>query len=315
MAFDEHRRTRKCIYCLESIFGDASKQASREHIFGTAIANLFPKNLPKYKRPNSNKQATSRIVDIASKIVCEDCNITWMKDDMMRAIPLIDGLMTNKISLLRGQDIYFIIRYIERFASLVDILSSNQDIDLRTKKFGNKLPAYENSIDGKRASPPGINDRYRKKYSQKFKIPNLNIYIGMHNRFLGMNPHVDVIFREGVIKPLSPSKRIIVVMKHFCFVAAINEPPFRLPNFVYPDDTKTVDLSKTSVSYDNIFALKNQDPKTILHRMIFADSEMRKEAEYYLKKGKYVPEIVVDRFAARIRNRAVNEKLPILKRA
>ncbi|HXC42633.1 MAG TPA: hypothetical protein VNY51_03810 [Candidatus Dormibacteraeota bacterium] len=136
-----------CAFCLKPA------KMSREHVWSAWVSRMYPEHgyhfdLRTLTASNEDKRWKSRSIDLTSKVVCEECNNTWMSDlETNLAKPAMSDMIQNGSS-----------RYL--LPSGIEAIST----------FAFKTAVIADHNRPRRS--PFFSHVARKKFSQSLQIPN-----------------------------------------------------------------------------------------------------------------------------------------------
>mgnify|MGYP000215173655 CR=1 FL=1 len=221
---DEHRKFKSCIFC-NARFGPPPKaKRSAEHVFGKAVANLFPtlRNWRAGFYGEKGLQGSSPVVNLTSRSVCEPCNNEWLSAENEAALPIIEKLKDGQSITLEIADQRKLYRYLARLCAIVDAESSNRDLTMKQQK----LEAYARKFGGSNLFPPIITETSRNAFRTGDDIPVLKVWVGRHDGHLGHNPTFNLVRAPS---STGIAKRILLVLGHLVIVAHLRFGLMPLP--------------------------------------------------------------------------------------
>jgi hypothetical protein len=272
--FEPQRKYKTCIMC-------GRYDMTREHIFGKSFADYLdvqhhwkadqytPTGEKHAKR--SFKKGPSPITNIAPRVLCNKCNSERLSGTMNSSLPYLISCASGESFSLTPDAQQSLRRYFERVAMIIDVCTSAEQMQ-QSKRESAKH----------RHGPALISFDQRKAWLNEEIAPeNLNIYLGFHKGVLGLNPDVNIrhtaAFKNGGIQY---GKRITMVIQRLAICLDINMSDFECPGETfYPLKEITNWPPNTDVSYDDYYALRNQDDITRRYRQVFSNTALVEEIE------------------------------------
>jgi hypothetical protein len=201
--------------------------------------------------------------------------------------PLFSLIEGEKCELLPAQ-LGILKRYFERVGLLIDVSTSNRDIN-DTYKI---RPDYLRS-NVCRQAPPVFSDDARNRWLNGEELTLISVFIGHHAGILGLNPNIEIA--HGVDADLRgwkvPAKRVLMCIGKLTFCITLRWPLQQHDRSLHRLGSDPVPLSwpmDIDVSYDQFFALLCQEPRIVGLRAIFRNPQMRAEIEEYSRlKGEF----------------------------
>ncbi len=194
MAKDEHRKFKHCIFCnVKMQNAKGPTQRTREHIFGKSIADYLPQtahwNVPKNFTDNCMdpfnyrevKKGSSQITYITSRSVCYTCNNGELRQQSEFAFDQLCALIDGRQHSLSIDEQHAVFLYFCRFGMIVDVETSNLDLNLSKDLLGKYISTYGSL----RNYAPTISAHTRNLLLANTAPKNIWVYIGYHDGVLG----------------------------------------------------------------------------------------------------------------------------------
>jgi hypothetical protein len=275
--FDEHRQFNTCAFC-------ESTDLTKEHVFGKSVAKLLPTKYhwEAYSQDSllgtaERRKGSGPLLNVAPRMVCEEQNNNLLSSELKSSLDLLAKLIFGTSKNIPSTAKRSLRRYLERIALLEDLHSSNQDI---TEKY--KLTTEYKRSAQFRTNPPLISKNDRVNWSRGESLSQLDIFVGHHPRYLGLNPPATSTLSED-----GKSKKFVFVIKHFAVITSIgstHESP--IPNsFRHLSSIDESDVLLGNVSYDDHFAALKQTDLTKAMRLLLRDTKVLRELEIAARKN------------------------------
>lgn len=262
--FESHRKFKSCILC-------GRRDLTREHIFGKSFAahldikrnwaaRTTPESVVPFLAPVM--KGSSPITNIAPRLLCAKCNnerLTGLMSDSLRYLKdLSDGnpitFEPKGISALKG--------YFERMALILDVCTSNEQLDGKFKQSIEYLHAAKH-----RKWPAIVKFQQRQSWLDGAPLVGVSILIGHHTGILGLNPVMNFanfeVGERGVNGyTLHPAKRVSIALKELAICINIGMSASLVPcSFTLIDDIAGWP-THPKVTYDDFWSLWSQDYET-----------------------------------------------------
>jgi hypothetical protein len=259
--FDPYRQYATCIFC-------GQQDLTREHVFGKAFAEFldvkgnwnalqYLLDDPASARP---KKGSSPITSIAPKLLCNKCNSERLGQVMDQSLPLLKNLCDGASLQLSEPDKATLRRYFERFAAIVDVCTSSEQISNMSE---GKAKSFQAQAQHYLPSLISFNARHAWLTGQRFE--DVAIRLGHHHGVLGINPEFCVVHP---VELDGSWKRIAFVVKQLAVCIDIKEPYLETPSSYIDLFLAKLFPADPAVTYDAYLALLNQTPKTQHQRLI-----------------------------------------------
>lgn len=273
---DEHRRYLRCIFCERT-------DLTSEHIFGKALARRIPLKSnwsahhtgpSGYAHPPVYGKGGSPILSITASLLCNICNTTTLSKEVNASIETLFRMTKGHRLQLDANTVRSLRRYFERIGLIVDVITSNHDIDDAAKeKSEYRRSAYFRQL------PAIITDPERFAWIRKGHLAGVTVYIGHHRGVMGLNPYVNIAHGKVVNQAtgqLLAWKWIVLVIGELAAFIRIghvdHEPPaswLKLPSNNMVAEKFSAWPSRDDVSYDDILVLASQDWDVVQKRFYF----------------------------------------------
>lgn len=256
--FDPKRKFRTCAFCN-------CRRLTAEHLFGRGVAERAGLNIewPLAVSPSLEQlehaatvRAGAPILSFTSEILCETCNGSFsvVMNDVLE--PLIDLFQRNR-AIVFATESTSLLRYFERLAFLVDLVTSNHEVDLCYAV----RPEHRRNLRW-RSQEPVFCHAERKAWFERRPgwrgTRSPRVYLGLHRGKLGLRPQVDTGQSSAFDTP--HSKNFQIAIHGLVVVLRMGEPTVREPSklFVQLRAEKPALFPSKGVDYEDYFALLNQ---------------------------------------------------------
>ncbi|WP_375206109.1 hypothetical protein [Hyphococcus sp.] len=288
MAKDEHRKFRKCIFCNSELTGGENGTRSREHIFGKSLAEfvshkthwVVPTDFDsQFTAPFDNTPTTkgsSPITNITSRSVCKTCNGGFLREQLEDATPHLRSLINGSRFSFDPTAQEMVRLYLCRFAIIVDVETSNLDLELSTSE----LEEYAAKHGPLRYFDPTISRTERWQLKSSDFQANIRVLVGHHSGLLGK------IIEFGVVPSINPfadiaEKRISLVIGNLSILLIIGMhdfvPPQSYIELCQPDAICWP--KKPFVTYDDHYATYSQTEQIKWIRQCMRQRKQRRKIE------------------------------------
>lgn len=250
MGHYENRYFSKCIFCLRD-----SKEVgklTKEHYFGKAIAKKIPTKgnytavSKKGNSPIVSKKGSSPISNITLKALCNTCNNDVLGRKLMDPVSkIIIDLFSGNTTIIPKSKILLVKNYFSRLGMLVDIASSNYNIESDAiDKLLNNTNSELSKFD------PVISDIERRKFIEKFEAPRLSVQVAHYTDNNAQEGPATIRsiaqLDRKQLKAIPTEKEFVMIYHKLAFVVRIGEqkswgayPGFKLlPSFYYKNQFK-----------------------------------------------------------------------------
>lgn len=282
--FEEHRKFERCILC------DAN-DVTREHIFGASFARHLgvAKHWAARATPTDLRlegqvvKGSSPITTIAPKVLCGPCNNERLSPLMASSLPTLIALSSGESASVSSASNDDLRRYFERVAIIIDVCTSTEQTPPeRIETREHKLTALN------RQAPPLLTQQVRLAWLEDAPLSGVHVYLGRHEGVLGLNPDVNIVhmrFRDqdrsghivGYVKRITMAIHQLAVCIDIAPSLGARRP--LLPQTLRPVERITAWPPSMSITYDDYFALRHQDPVTKWLRRTLAIPEALAEIE------------------------------------
>ena len=176
---ENHRRFVACVMC------GSTNPLTAEHLFGKALARRIGERRPWSANVNGTLetvQGGNPLLFTTYKCLCSECNTNRFSTMMSDATPLLFGLARGHTSELSATDQSVLLRYFERLALLIDVVTSNQDITDEVRA----TPEFQRNAAFRRQAPAYSAKERRAWLLQRSNSPKPSVFIGRHMGILGL---------------------------------------------------------------------------------------------------------------------------------
>jgi hypothetical protein len=257
-----NRKFKKCILCQRDL--KESGRLTKEHVFGDGISRKIP-TVGNYKSEKINRDGTKTLKDcgcpfssITMTLLCERCNGDLGRLVMNPVTDLIVSLCSGKKDTIQKYHLKLIKQYFSRLGMLIDIASSNYDVNPdELSKFLINTNSYISRFE------PIITDNQRKEFIDNLTLPPISVQVASFKddcevgkvgkatlRNIGFDLNTQYIPKQ---------KEFLMVYHHLAFIVAIGDngtighyPGFEiLPTNHYKDKYKLSEVN--ALQLNNLF--------------------------------------------------------------
>jgi hypothetical protein len=279
--FDPYRKFVSCVFCgSREVPGNAETQLTKEHLFGAAFAQYLDVKgnwtalgmLLKSGRPEPRmERGSSPIASIAPRLLCKPCNNARLKTVMDGSLPLLKLLCDGQAVELTDRDRTKLRRYFERFAAIVDVCTSTEQV---AEMSAQKADSFRKQLQHQ--NPALLGFAYREAYLAGVQLADVTVYLGNHTGVVGTNPDFTVVHPPNLD---GSWKRITFVIRQLAICLDIRKPSLDVPeSFSDLSEVASFPIGR-AVTYDDYLAIRNQDFETLYWRTLLRFPEMVKEWE------------------------------------
>jgi hypothetical protein len=285
MAFDPYRKFSACVFC------GARDNLTREHLFGHSLAQFLgvkqnwvaPRIVVNRPTPLAQiKYGSSPITSVAPALLCGACNSGPLGLVMQHSLPLLERLCESQKTDLVDDDRVNLRRYCERFAAIVDVCTSNEQVSDMTPQ-----QAASFQVQLQHQKPAITTFGSRKVWLDGAPLQMVTTYVGHHQGLLGLNPDLNVTHQPDFD---GTWKRITFVVKHLAVCIDVGKPNISVPPSFHVLSAATSFPTLPAVTYDDYLALWYQDQKVLFLRTFLRFADAVREWEDHLRSGKRAEE-------------------------
>jgi hypothetical protein len=279
--FDPYRKFVWCVFCgSREVPGNPETPLTREHLFGAALAEYL--NVKEHwtalgmllngGRPEPRMQkGSSPIASIAPRVLCKPCNNVKLKTAMDESYPLLKQLCEGQSIELTELDRTKLRRYFERFAAIVDVCTSTEQV---SEMPAQKVESFRPQLQHQNAAL--VPFAAREAWLAGYPLAAVTVYLGHHRGVAGKNPDFNVAHPPALD---GGWKRITFIIKQLAVCVDVLKPSLDVAESFCDLRVTTAFPGKSPVTYDDYLALRNQDSDTLYLRTIFRFPDMVKEWE------------------------------------
>lgn len=143
--FEPYRKYTSCIFCSE-------EDLTREHLFGHSFAQRLGISMRWQAIGTQSDEAFEEqvrkgscpLTNVAPRLLCTKCNEEKLSGSMNESLPYLDALCSGQeIETLEDVAKDALRRYFERFAMIVDVCTSNEQIEAAPPKRSLTRASFE----------------------------------------------------------------------------------------------------------------------------------------------------------------------------
>jgi hypothetical protein len=197
---------------------------------------------------------------------------------MDASLPLLKDMSQGKSISPTALDILKLKRYFERIALIVDVCTSNEQIseDRRQK------PEYQQAVRY-RQEPPILSFAERVAWLNGAPLQDSFVSLGSHDGVLGLNPDFTITYYlrvcKGDTKPVRRVKRVSLAINNIIACLEVGAKDDDMPPSLRPIDEVSSWPIVPTVSYDDYFSLRTQNPDTVAKRTLLQNNLYVAETE------------------------------------
>jgi hypothetical protein len=288
MAFDPYRKFAACVFC------GARNNLTREHLFGHSLAQFLSVKqnwmapqivVTRPGRLAQIKRGSSPITSVAPPLLCGACNSGRLGLVMQSSLPLLESLCEGQKTVLTDHDRVILRRYCERFAAIVDVCTSNEQVSDMTPQ-----QAASFQVQLQHQKPAITTFGSRNAWLDGAHLEAVTTYIGHHQGLLGLNPDLNVTHQPDFD---GSWKRITFVVKHLAVCIDVGKPDISVPSSFHVLSAATSFPTLPPATYDDYLALWYEDQKVLFLRTFLRFPDAVREWEDHLRSGKRAEEFWV----------------------
>ena len=274
MPFETKRVFAQCVMCGRS-------PVTREHLFGASLSRSLKAVGIGLPAPKSGQS----ILDAACHCLCRECNTDRFSAPMAQGQEIVRDLATGARVSIATDEHASLVWYFERLGFLVDVLSSNFELqdEYRNSRHFQPHAAW-------RLAPPAFSVVDRKSWLDGKDCQHPAIFLGRHMGELGRDPETTVnqAFTTGNEATVTACRRFHMVIGRLAIELQMGDqheqyvPSDAYVSFASPPHTQHWPPSR-DVDYDDFFALQVQDAQVMSRRHLMGIPHEREKFENWVR--------------------------------